>query len=55
MARLDLRRPGRLRRQGQRPDDPWSCGTPASLQARDSGIQITTGGRHRTTILEHMF
>lgn len=34
--------------QGQGPDDPRSCGTPAGLEARQRGIHITTRGRHRT-------
>jgi hypothetical protein len=41
----------RLRRggcQGQCPEDPRSCGTPASPEARDRLLHITSGGRHRT-------
>ena len=45
----------RLRRQGQCPHDPRSCGTPASPEARDSGVHISTSGRHRMAILEHLF
>ena len=45
----------RRRRQGQRADDPRSCGTPSSPEARDSGVHITTTGRHRTPRVEHMF
>jgi hypothetical protein len=46
---------GRDRRQGQCPDDPRSCGTPAGPEARDSGVHITPTGRHETAILEQMF
>jgi hypothetical protein len=42
-------------RQRHRPDDPRSCGTPPGLEARDSGVHVTTSGRHRTPILEHLF
>ena len=48
-------RSGRRGASGQGPDDPRSCGTPASLEARDSGIHIPRGvdiGRAR---LEHLF
>ena len=45
----------RERRDGQRPDDPRSCRTPSSPEARDSGVHITTSGRHRTPILEQTF
>ena len=34
---------------------PRSCRTPASLEARERGVHISTGGRHRTPILEHLF
>jgi len=46
---------GRRRCQGQRPDDPRSCGTPAGPEARDCGIHITPTGRHRTSMIEQMF
>ena len=48
---------GSLRRRRQRhcPDDPRSCGTPASPEARDGGIHITTSARHRMPIVEHPF
>jgi hypothetical protein len=42
-------------RQGQRAGDPRSCGTPSSPEARDSGVHITTTGRHRTPRVEHLF
>ncbi len=48
----------RLRRLGcqrERPHDPRSCGTPASLEARDGGVHIGARGRHRTPIVEHLF
>ena len=45
----------RIGRQGEGPDDPRSCRTPASLEARERGVHISTGGRHRTAILEHLF
>ena len=45
----------RERRDGQRSDDPRSCRSPASPQARDSGVHITTRVRHRTSRLEHLF
>ena len=43
------------RRQGQRPDDHRSCGTPAGPEAHDGGVHITPTGRHETAILEQMF
>jgi hypothetical protein len=46
---------GEVRRQGQSADDPRSCGTPASLEARERGVHISSGSRHRTAILEHLF
>jgi hypothetical protein len=52
---LDLVIRHRRRRQGQRADDPRSCGTPPGPEARDSGVHITPTGRHRTPILEHLF
>jgi hypothetical protein len=55
VAWLLVRRPIGKRRDRQCPDDPRSCRTPSSPQARDSGIHITTRGRHRTSRLEHMF
>ncbi len=48
VAGLDLGRLIRKRRDRQRPHHPRSCGTPASPQARDSGVHITTSGQHRT-------
>jgi DNA-binding response OmpR family regulator len=45
----------RLGCQGQRTDDSRSCRTPAGLEAREGGVHITSGGRHRTAILEHLF
>ena len=42
-------------RQRHRPDDSRSCGAPPGLEARDSGVHITTSGRHRTAIVEHLF
>ncbi len=45
----------RLGRQREGPDDPRSCGTPASLEARDGGVHIGARGRHRTPIVEHLF
>ena len=45
----------RLRGQRERSDDPRSCGTPPGPEARDSGVHISTRGRHRTTRLEHLF
>jgi hypothetical protein len=45
----------RARHQGQRTGDPRSCGTPASPQARDGGVHITSTGRHRTSRVEQMF
>jgi hypothetical protein len=42
-------------RQRHRPDDSRSCGTPPGLEARDSGVDISTSGRHRTAIVEHLF
>ena len=45
----------RLGCQGQCPHDPRSCGTPSSPEARDSGVHISTSGRHRTSRLEHPF
>jgi hypothetical protein len=45
----------RLRCQGQCPHDPRSCGTPSSPEARNSGVHISTSGRHRTARLEHLF
>ncbi len=45
----------RLRCQGQCPHDPRSCGTPSSPEARNSGVHISTSGRHRMPILEHLF
>jgi hypothetical protein len=58
--RLDIDRLGgvghlRLGGEGQGPDDPRSCGTPAGLEARDCGVHVTTRGRHRTPRLEHLF
>lgn len=53
--RLGLVRLRRHRCQRERPRDPRSCGTPAGLEARDGGVHITTGGRHRTSRLEHLF
>ena len=41
--------------QSQGSDHPRSCGTPSSPEARDGSIHITTPGRHRTAILEHLF
>jgi hypothetical protein len=41
--------------QCQRAHDPRSCGPPSRPKARDSGVHISTSGRHRTTILEHLF
>ncbi len=55
VAGLDLGRLIRKRRDRQSPHHPRSCGTPASPQARDSGVHITTSGQHRTPILEHPF
>ena len=48
-------RHGRRRRQRERPDDPRGCGTPAGLEARDSGVHFGARSRHRTTRLEHLF
>ena len=45
----------RLGCQRKRTDDPRSCRTPASLEARERGVHISSGGRHRTAILEHLF
>jgi hypothetical protein len=42
-------------RQGQGAEDPRSCRSPASLEARQGGIHISAGGRHRTARLEHPF
>ena len=43
------------RRQGERPGDLRSCRTPAGPEVRDGRVHSTTGGRHRTTTLEHPF
>ena len=51
LVRCDRRRG----RQGQGPHDPRSCGTPSSPEARNSGVHISIGGRHRTARLEHLF
>ena len=51
LVRCDRRRG----RQGQGPHHPRSCGTPSSPEARDSGVHISIGGRHRTVRLEHLF
>ena len=45
----------RLGCQRKRTEDPRSCRTPASLEARERGVHISSGGRHRTAILEHLF
>ena len=50
---VDLR-DGR-RREGQRAEDPRSCRTPSSLEARHGGCHISSGRRHRTPRLEHPF
>ena len=55
VAGLLVRRLVREWRDGQGSDDPRSCRTPASLEARESSIHITTRGRHRTPRLEHLF
>ena len=55
VAWLLVRRLVRQWRDGQRSHDPRSCRTPASLEARESGIHVTTRGRHRTPRLEHLF
>jgi hypothetical protein len=52
---LDIGRLVGCSRQGERADHPWSCGTPSSPEARDSGVHITTTGRHRTPRVEHLF
>jgi len=44
-----------VRRQGECPDDPRSCGTPAGPEARHSGVHITPTGRHETPRIERMF
>lgn len=48
VPRIDLGHLIRKRRDRQRADDPRSCGTPSSPQARDSGVHIGTRVRHRT-------
>ena len=53
--RLDLGSRSRRRRQRQRPEDPRSCRTPSSLEARHGGCHISSGRRHRTPRLEHPF
>jgi len=42
-------------RQGECPERPRSCRSPASLEARDGGVHIGARGRHRTPIVEQMF